>query len=196
MLMKKSVMAIGLLFCTLLVQSVTVAKADATTEEALWEVLRAKTHFAMIRHALAPGTGDPANFVLDRRETQRNLSEQGKEQAQRIGELFRENGIEAAAVYSSQWYRCSETAELLDLGEVSPLADLNSFFRNNERRDPQTTALTNWLSQLEMDKPLVLVTHQVNITALTGFYPSSGEIVVVERDPEAGMKVLGSIETE
>lgn len=178
--------------CVFFVQGFTVAKAD-TTEEWLWDALRSKNHFALLRHALAPGTGDPPEFTLGRRETQRNLSEEGRTQAKRIGELFRAHGINKARVFSSEWYRCQDTAELLDIGPVVTLSALNSFFQNFEQKNIRTESLKVWLSQQEIDMPLVLVTHQVNITALTEIYPSSGEIVVVKKDAQVGLKVLGSI---
>ena len=151
--------------CVFFVQGFTAAKAD-TTEEWLWDALRSKNHFALLRHALAPGTGDPPEFTLGRRETQRNLSEEGRTQAKRIGELFRAHGINKARVFSSEWYRCQDTAELLDIGPVVTLSALNSFFQNFEQKNIRTESLKVWLSQQEIDMPLVLVTHQVNITAL------------------------------
>ena len=192
---KNLVLSSGLLIWLLFVQSFTAAGAEAT-QEWLWDALNSKNHFALVRHALAPGTGDPPEFTLGRRETQRNLSEKGKKQAKRIGDLFRAHGINRAQVFSSEWYRCRETAELLDLGSVNSLPALNSFFRDYEQKESRTESLKIWLSQREMDMPLVLVTHQVNITALTGVYPSSGEIVVVEKDAQMGLKVLGSIKTD
>lgn len=176
------------------VQGFTAAKTD-TSEEWLWDALRSKNYFALLRHALAPGTGDPPEFTLGRRETQRNLSEKGRKQAKRIGDLFRAHGINKARVFSSEWYRCQDTANLLDLGPVITLPALNSFFQDFEQKDVRTESLKFWLSQQEIDKPLVLVTHQVNITSLTGIYPSSGEIVVVKKDAQLGLKVLGSIKT-
>ncbi|SIQ60727.1 histidine phosphatase family protein [Marinobacterium stanieri] len=193
--MKGFLSVLGLLASLFTAQHLVAADAN-NEEKALWDALRSPKHFALMRHALAPGTGDPANFTLGRRETQRNLSEQGRQQAQRIGALFRENGIESAQVFTSEWFRCRDTAELLGLGAVTPLPALNSFFRNYEQKEPRTEALKRWLSQRDMDEPLVLVTHQVNITALTGVYPASGEIVVVAQDAENGLRVLGSIRTD
>jgi phosphohistidine phosphatase SixA len=184
----------GLLVCVFLIQGSSAVEAQ-TAEDGLWDALRSKNHFALLRHALAPGTGDPADFTLGRRETQRNLSQEGRNQAKRIGDLFRDHGIDKADVFSSEWYRCRDTAELLDLGPVGTLPALNSFFQDYEQKDASTESLKLWLSQQEMDKPLVLVTHQVNITALTDVYPSSGEIVVVKRDARGDLKVLGSIKT-
>jgi len=162
----------------------------------LWEALRSKNHFVLMRHALAPGTGDPVNFDLELRETQRNLSAQGRHQAQRIGDRLRAHGIERAEVFSSKWFRCKDTAELLDLGPVNTLPALNSFFRNYEQKDAQTASLKHWLLQQDMEMPIILVTHQVNITALTGVYPASGEIVIVRRDAQQPFKVVGRIATD
>jgi phosphohistidine phosphatase SixA len=192
---KNLVLSSGLLIWLLFVQSFTAAGAEAT-QEWLWDALNSKNHFALVRHALAPGTGDPPEFTLGRRDTQRNLSEEGRKQAKRIGDLFRAHGIDKALVFSSEWYRCRETAELLDLGSVNSLPALNSFFRDYEQKEARNESLKLWLSQREMHMPLVLVTHQVNITALTGVYPASGEIVVVEKDAQMGLKVLGSIKTD
>jgi len=191
---KNIIFASGLLVAAVVSQCFTLAEAK-TTEEQLWDALRSKNHFALIRHALAPGTGDPQEFTLGRCETQRNLSPEGREQAKRIGDLFRVHGIEEAGVFSSEWCRCHDTAELLDLGPVNSLSALNSFFQDFEQRDTRTELLKLWLSRQAMNKPLVLVTHQVNITALTGVFPSSGEIVIVRKDAQGELEVLGSIET-
>ena len=193
-MMKKLFPVSGILVCVLLAHGFTAADAE-TTEERLWDALRFKDHFAMLRHALAPGTGDPSNFTLGRRETQRNLSQEGRNQAKRIGDLFRVHGIDKARVFSSEWYRCQDTAELLDLGPVNPLPALNSFFQDYGEKDARTESLRLWLSRQEIDGPLVLVTHQVNITALLGVYASSGEIVVVKKGGQGELKVLGSIRT-
>jgi phosphohistidine phosphatase SixA len=168
----------------------------AADEEALWNGLRSGTHVAMMRHATAPGTGDPAIFKLGDCSTQRNLSEEGRAQAKRIGARFRANGIATARVFSSQWCRCLETARLLGLGPVEELPLLNSFFADSEQRDPQTRALKEWLAGQNVPEPLVLVTHQVNITALTGVYPASGEMVVIGRSDSGEIAVAGTIAAE
>jgi broad specificity phosphatase PhoE len=161
----------------------------------LWRVLAEGHGVAMIRHALAPGIGDPAHFDIDDCDTQRNLSDPGREQARRLGSRFHDNGIHGAAVYSSQWCRCMETAELLDLGPVSGLESLNSFFRNNDLAESRTESLRQWLLGRTASTPLVLVTHQVNIRALTGSGASSGEMVVLRLDQAGAVSVLGRIST-
>lgn len=167
--------------------------ASANDSPALWDALRSGTAFALMRHALAPGTGDPATVVIGDCTTQRNLSDRGRDQARRIGESFRANGIAAARVFTSAWCRCAETAELLRIGPVAVLPPLNSFFVTPERAAPQTEALQKWLTENRGRNPLVLVTHQVNITALTEVYPRSGEIVVARLDSHGNIRVLGTI---
>ncbi len=165
-------------------------------EAAAWQGLRSGGHVALMRHALAPGTGDPAAFTLGDCSTQRNLSDRGRGQAARIGARFRDRGIETARVFSSQWCRCLETAELLGLGPVEELPILNSFYERRENEDRQTRGLEDWLAEQDLDRPVVLVTHQVNITALTGVFPTSGEMVVLRRSQDAGLVVVGTIETD
>ncbi len=167
------------------------ARAETGSAQLL-ELVRSGEAIAMMRHALAPGGGDPSGFVIGDCSTQRNLSEEGREQARQIGSVFRAAGISDARVMTSQWCRCRETAELLDSGKVEDLALLNSFFSNRERGGPQTDELRNWLQSLEGDWPVILVTHQVNITALTGVFPKSGETVVFTIGPDGLAEVLGS----
>jgi phosphohistidine phosphatase SixA len=162
------------------VLALLLAAEPARADEALWAALADGGHVALMRHALAPGTGDPEHFRLEDCSTQRNLDQTGREQARRTGQAFRERGVEIGQVLSSQWCRCLETAELLALGEVEPFPPLNSFFGARERGPDQTEAVRALLAQADAEGPsLVMVTHQVNITALTGISPGSGEIVVL-----------------
>lgn len=109
------------------------------------------------------------------------------------GAAFRANGVENVEVRSSQWCRCAETAELLKLGEVTPEPALNSFFSNRDDGPGQTETVRAFITMVEPASPTrVLVTHQVNITALTAIYPASGEIVVVRPNAEGG-EVLGRL---
>ena len=172
------------------------AGAVAANSVALWDALRSGGHVALIRHALAPGTGDPADFAIGDCATQRILSEEGRAQARRIGALFRANGIETAPVYTSQWCRCRDTAALLGLGPVADLPVLNSFFGRPGGRMPQTEGLRQWIAAQTLDSPRILVTHQVNITAITGVYPSSGEIVIVRAMADGDLAVVGTIRTD
>jgi phosphohistidine phosphatase SixA len=168
------------------------ARADASN---LWGLLKTGEHFAMIRHALAPGNGDPEGFTLGDCSTQRNLDDVGRSQAARIGDLFRAGGVREAQVYSSQWCRCLETAAGMKLGPVNELPALNSFYQLPQNKAPQMKALRAWLADRPLDRPTVLVTHYTVIAALTDAYPGSGEIIFVRRDGNGGFSVVGTLPT-
>jgi phosphohistidine phosphatase SixA len=180
----------GILLLALLLSFPAPGLADMET--ALWAALKNGDHVALMRHARAPGTDDPPGFRLDDCSTQRNLSEAGREQARSIGARFREHAIENVVIYSSQWCRCLETAQLLDLGKVNPFPGLNSFFRDGSREDTQTAEVRALIKKRPKGASLVLVTHQVNITALSGVIPKSGEIVVLRPDGE-NLTLMGRI---
>ena len=154
-----------------------------------------KNNFAMIRHSIAPGMGDPDHFELRDCKTQRNLSEEGRGQSVKIGKLFKKHKIKKAFVYSSQWCRCLETAKLMNLGKVEELPFLNSFFRNFNKEEYYISGLKKWLTKNKGKRPLVLVTHQVTITGLTNYFPASGEIVFVNIDSQNKFNVYGSLKT-
>lgn len=156
-----------------------------------WVALESPTAVALMRHALAPGTGDPTNFDLDDCATQRNLDDRGRAQARAIGAELRARGIVFDAVWTSQWCRCVETAELLALGTAQEIPSLNSFFQRRDRAEAQTAA-TRAALQTHSGGRLLLVTHQVNITALSGVFPGSGEIIVMDRRGD-GLEVTGRI---
>ncbi|MGC1216942.1 MAG: histidine phosphatase family protein [Phormidesmis sp.] len=171
--------------------------ATATTiEEDLWQKLAQadeETYVLLLRHAIAPGTGDPTNFQLDDCSTQRNLSEEGRQQAVAIGEAFRSRDIPVIEVLSSQWCRCLETAELINVGSVEPFLPLNSFFRDRAAAEAQTAEVQDYVAA-NGDRPgvIIMITHQVNITALSGIFPQSGSAVVVEVN-DGQLDVLGQI---
>lgn len=166
---------------------------NAAGEKALWDALKQPGHIAFIRHALAPGGGDPPGFTIGDCSTQRNLSDEGRRQAARTGDAFRENGIERADVYSSQWCRCRETAEQLGLGEITQLPALNSLYGRKEREAEQIKALRQTIASLDLSGPVVMVSHHATIMALTGVSTSSGEIAVVKREGGGGLSVIGKI---
>jgi phosphohistidine phosphatase SixA len=163
---------------------VVVDAPTPLTPEALWQRLQSPEealYVVVLRHAIAPGTGDPDNFQLEDCATQRNLSDEGREQARQIGQAFRDRGVVVQQVLSSQWCRCLETAELMDLGAVEPYPPLNSFFRDRRTAEAQTIATQQFLlSQVNQSGVIVMVTHQVNITGLTEVVPRSGEAVVLQ----------------
>jgi phosphohistidine phosphatase SixA len=177
--------------CGLMVSSVT---ASATEPDRLGQQVKAGGLVLMIRHATAPGTGDPGNFRIGDCTTQRNLNDQGRDQARHIGQWLRDRGIDSARVYSSQWCRCLETAEGINLGPVVELPALNSFFERPRDREPNLAALRAFLSKQPVDgKLIVLVTHFVTISGITGEGVSSGEGVVLQLKSDGGFDVVGRL---
>ena len=168
------------------------APASGQDASEAWAALQQPGTVAIMRHALAPGGGDPANFALGDCSTQRNLNDAGREQARRIGQAFRDQSIAVDRVLTSQWCRCRDTAELLDLAPVEDFPALNSFFEDRSTRDQQTAAVRDFLADAPDGEKLILVTHQVNITALTDVFPSSGEVIVIEVGDDGAVDVRGS----
>lgn len=162
-------------------------------EQAFRQALFSAGHTVLIRHATAPGTGDPDNFRLGDCATQRNLDDRGREQARRLGARLRELGVNDRAVYTSRWCRCRETAELLNVGPVEPLDGLNSFFGNRYTEQEVMPRLRAFLRDAPLDPPPILVTHQVNITALTGVYPREGEMIAVAVAGDGSVRVVARL---
>ena len=146
-----------------------------------------------IRHAYAPGSGDPSNFNLNDCSTQRNLSDEGRKQAEYIGEFFRNNHIIVDKVLSSEWCRCKETS-LIAFKDFETKSFLNSFFspKFSDNKNIQITNLKKYIENWNSDKNLVLVTHYVMINEILNYAPSSGEIVVSNDKFEK----IGSIQIE
>ena len=148
----------------------------------------------MLRHALAPGTGDPPDFRLDDCTTQRNLDAAGRAQAAALGRRLAQAGIARARVYSSQWCRCLETARLLGLGAVEALAALNSFYERPQLRDAKIAALRSFLAALPVDgPPVVLVTHQFTINTFIDAGTPSGGGSLFEVNGSGTPRWLGAI---
>lgn len=173
------------------VLALLTAPAAAFAADEPWPALTDGT-IVLFRHADAPGVGDPPGFVLGDCRTQRNLGEAGRAQAQRIGAAFRSRGVKVGAVLSSQWCRTRDTAELAFPGQVRDDARFNSFFGERTREPAQTAAALAELARWRGPGVLVVVTHQVNVSALTGVAPASGEGVVLRPQGE-GVAVLGRI---
>ena len=144
-----------------------------------------------IRHAYAPGNGDPSNFNLNDCSTQRNLNEDGRKQAKDIGKFFRKNKIKIDKVLSSEWCRCKETANIA-FEDFSTNSFLNSFYSSNyaKNKDKQVKALKDYIEKFEKNKNLILVTHFVMISEVLNYSPLSGEIVVSDKN----FNMIGSLE--
>jgi phosphohistidine phosphatase SixA len=147
-----------------------------------------------MRHALAPGIGDPKNFKIGDCSTQRNLNGIGIAQAVLIGKQLKENSIQFNKIYSSQWCRCYQTATLLDLGKVHEFAGLNSIFQNFVSRRETLQKLEQKLSEISLNKLVIFVTHQVNIQAITKKNVASGEMIAFNTSTKKSHKINLSVQ--
>lgn len=177
---------------TLLLCILSVWPLSAQSDEATWQALQEGGLVILMRHALAPGIGDPPAFKLEECDTQRNLSAEGRAQAARVGQAFREREVPIDAVYSSRWCRALETAEQLALGDVEPTPWLDSFFRDPDEREARIQAMRDYILTWQGPGNLMLVTHQVNMTALTGGVVRSGDMAVVRPEGKA-LEVVGAL---
>ena len=154
--------------------------------------LKAGGKIIFIRHALAPGNGDPENFDLNDCSTQRNLNQRGIEQSKFIGNIFNKNQIKIENVYSSEWCRCIDTAKFA-FKNYQTFSALNSFydirFEANEER--QITQLKEFINQWNGKENIIFVTHFVVISSMLNIGTSSGEIVITDKN----LNIIGSIDT-
>jgi broad specificity phosphatase PhoE len=157
----------------------------------LQEALETRGTVVMFRHALAPGFGDPSNFQVNDCSTQRNLDARGREQSTAIGIQFKKLGFSTATVYSSPWCRCLETAQLMDIGPVTAFDGLGSFFEGHVDRSQTLKQLSNQLASIARtkDKPVVMVTHQVVISAVTKLGTSSGEAILYDPSNDQARRI-------
>ncbi|MCY7371733.1 MAG: histidine phosphatase family protein [Polaromonas sp.] len=159
-----------------------------------WTELAKPGAIVLFRHATAPGVGDPAGFKLEDCATQRNLDERGRAEAQRLGEQFRSRNIQVGAVLSSQWCRTRETARLAFGSQARNEAAFNSFFQESSAiRDAQTAQARAVLARWKGPGALVVVTHQVNISALTGVGVASAEGVVLWPGADGSFQVVATL---
>ena len=152
------------------------APASASADEAIWALLKSGGQVVIMRHA-ATVPNVPDTLGAGGCSSQRNLSEAGREAARRIGAAFRARGITVEDVRASVWCRCMDTARLA-FGPVTNWPALDSFFRDRSREAAQTREVRE-LIRRHSGGTLVLVTHQVNITALTGLFPDEGEMLIL-----------------
>ena len=131
-----------------------------------------------LRHALAPGFGDPDNFTKQDCSTQRNLNNKGRLQARLIGHYLRASKISFSEILTSEWCRCIDTAKELNLGKWETFSGLNSFFEGHEKKNKVMDKLRKKLNSLSHSDLVLLITHQVVILEQTGIAPKSGEMVL------------------
>lgn len=164
-------------FITLFCLSISSANGASSQRNNLLKVIeQINADVIFLRHALAPGFGDPENFNLADCNTQRNLDDIGRAQAVKIGIEFKSYGIEFEEILSSQWCRCKDTANLLNLGDWNEFMGLNSFFQNFSKKE-DTLALLNKKLLSKKTGLTLMITHQVVIRAVTGIVVSSGGLV-------------------
>ncbi len=159
-----------------------------------WNLAQEGNKILLIRHSLAPGGGDPPGFKINDCKTQRNLNRTGINQSKKIGKLFKKNKVPVDQVLSSQWCRCKDTAKYA-FGNFKEFAALNSTFQSpyNKNEGKQLKELYEFIKKWDgKGKNLVLITHYSIITAVTNAVPSSGEIVIADKN----FKVLGTIQTD
>ncbi len=176
----------------LLAFTLPAAKADTGS----WEDLRKNDGVVVLmRHALAPGGGDPPGFRLDDCRTQRNLSRAGRDQARRIGQSIADSGVKVAAILTSPWCRSKDTATLLDVGPVETRGYLGSTFTAPASISDKRRSLTRRLieSHRGNDGIIIVVSHYANIMDLTGTATDSGEALAVRMDEGGEIVVLDRI---
>ena len=169
----------------------TTIKADLN--ENLISELKDGGKLVFIRHAYAPGSGDPDDFNINDCNKQRNLNYAGIEQAKDIGNFFKNNQIEIDKILSSEWCRCKETA-FLAFKNYETKKFLNSFFSPKfaHNKETQIMDLKKYVNKWKSDKNLVFVTHYSIITKLTNAIPDSGEIIIINKK----LQVLSNILTD
>lgn len=168
-----------------------VLAAEARATEAGWALLREGEHVVLLRHAMAPGATDPANFDIEKCSTQRRLSERGKQQARKIGALFAARAAPTERVLTSRYCRTKETARLA-FGDAEEFAPLDLPASDENARKEQIDAILKEVRDYSGSGNLVLVTHLETIEALTGQAAREGEAVIVGPN-DNGLHILGRI---
>ncbi len=165
-------------------------KTSFASEKVL-EILKKENNIIFIRHAIAPGNGDPPNFDILDCSTQRNLSKNGEQQALKIGKYFKENDIKFTKVLSSEWCRCKDTAKIA-FGYYETKNFLNSFYdkRFSKNKDKQILDFHKFIKNWDYSGNLALVTHYVVISEILDLATSSGEIVITDKN----LEILSSLE--
>ena len=153
----------------------------------LSQKLQSSDYVLLMRHTLAPGVGDPANYSLQDCKTQRNLNAEGRAQAVFVGEWLKKQGVKNAEVHSSVWCRCKDTAALLNFGEYKVEPALASFFDDMSKGKESHLKLQRFIAskiKSKGDKALIMVTHHVNILEFMGENIASGDMVLAKINPK------------
>ena len=177
---------------TILFIGLLIFSKNAFSDDKILNSLKEGKKIIFIRHAIAPGNGDPHNFNINDCSTQRNLDKNGIKQSKKIGIIFKNNKIEIDKVLSSEWCRCKDTAKYA-FKKFETFNALNSFyderFAANETK--QINDLKKYIKNWNSDKNLVFVTHYVVISSILNIGSSSGEIIISDKN----FNIIGSIAT-
>ena len=165
---------------------------NSYSSENVVKFLKEGKKIVFIRHALAPGNGDPNNFDIKDCSTQRNLNDEGRAQSKRIGNFFEKNNIKIDKVLSSEWCRCKDTAKIA-FGKFETFSALNSFYetRFSKNKSKQMKDLKEYISKWESDSNLIIVTHYVVILDILDRGTSSGEMIISDKN----LNIISNFET-
>ena len=168
--------------------------SDSYCEESFISLEKLKNHdmdkVIFLRHALAPGNGDPSNFNVNDCSTQRNLDQVGIDQSRMLGNTFKNLGIKFSKIYSSFWCRCKDTALNMKIGEFETHEGLNSFYEKHADKKLTLIKLNNLVNSFDKSGgPYLLVTHYVNILAFTGLSTSSGGMVAFDLNSKKSIHI-------
>ena len=179
-----------------LLGTLALALPAAAQDAATWDALRAGNLVLFMRHgSTAPGLGDPPGFRLDDCATQRNLSDAGRDEARRVGAKMRAERVPIAKVYTSPWCRCRETAQLA-FGQAEDWEPLSSFFDYPHQEQEFTKRVKQRVAgyaQRPAGGNVVMVTHNVNIAALTRLSVAPAEVVATRLQGCCDVRTVGRL---
>ena len=169
--------------CLILFIGLFILEDNVYSSDLILNSLKEGKKIIFIRHAIAPGNGDPDNFNINDCKTQRNLSEEGVEQSKSIGIFFEENKIKIDKILSSEWCRCKDTAKIA-FNNFETFDSLNSFYDEKfaQNEDIQIQNLKKYIKSWKSDKNLILVTHFVVISSILNVGISSGEMIISDKN--------------
>jgi len=174
--------------------ALAIVQGPALANDALWALLKQGGQVVLIRHALTdPGIGDPPGFKLDDCRTQRNLSDAGRAEAQRLGKSLRDHDVPIARVLASPWCRTRETARIAFGREADVEPALANLFEYSENRERQLAAFRTLVANAPKQGNLVMVTHGSTTLAFTGISPATAELVIVTPKGDGRFSVAGRI---
>ena len=169
--------------------------SPARADEALWSLLKSGGHVVLMRHAITtPGAGDPEGMTLNDCNTQRNLTDEGRAHARRVGETIRARRVLVTQILSSPWCRCLETARLAFGSDPEVSTTLSNLFGQSDPKGQQIERLRELISRRPASGNTVLVSHGSTIQAVTGVSPATGEMIVITPHGAGKFTVAGRLE--